>query len=171
MAEFRKVVAYYLTCVHQQSLTLKTKQEEALFHPYNAYDVFALFPTGYRKSIYSYRSCLTVMAIRISKPSSRVLSSQPLGHRSTLASVRWCPRATDILGSLSSHLVLWTQGTTSVVRKRDIILFITCLGCCSERLSRQKFLFASPAVELGQTIIWSHWDISNLAEPIGKTWY
>ena len=46
-AEFRDAVAYSLRCVHQESLILKAKQEEALFHLYNGRDVFAWFPTGY----------------------------------------------------------------------------------------------------------------------------
>eukprot|EP00731_Ephydatia_muelleri_P014115 Em0007g1425a len=50
-AEFREAVAYSLRCIHQESLVLKAKQEEALFHLYNGRDVFAWFPTGYGKSI------------------------------------------------------------------------------------------------------------------------
>ncbi|KAL5517814.1 hypothetical protein EMCRGX_G003435 [Ephydatia muelleri] len=50
-AEFREAVAYSLSCVHQESLVLKAKQEEAPFHLYNGRDVFAWFPTGYGKSI------------------------------------------------------------------------------------------------------------------------
>ncbi|KAL5460023.1 hypothetical protein EMCRGX_G033434 [Ephydatia muelleri] len=40
-AEFQEAVAYSLACVHQQSLTLKEKQEEEHFHLYNDQDVFA----------------------------------------------------------------------------------------------------------------------------------
>ena len=43
-AEFQEAVAYSLACVHQQSLTLKEKQEEEHFHLYNDQDVFAWCP-------------------------------------------------------------------------------------------------------------------------------
>ena len=49
--EFREAVAYALSCVHQEDLILKPKQEEALIHLYDGRDVFAWFPTGYGKSI------------------------------------------------------------------------------------------------------------------------
>ena len=49
--EFREAVAYSLSCLQLQSLTLRPKQEEALFHLYSGRDVFAWFPTGYGKSI------------------------------------------------------------------------------------------------------------------------
>ena len=68
------------------------------------------------------------------------LSSQPLGHRSTLASVRRCLRATSILGSLSCDLSLWTHGTTSA-RGWGIALLITSLGCCYKTtLANKNFL-------------------------------
>ncbi|KAL5491661.1 hypothetical protein EMCRGX_G016993 [Ephydatia muelleri] len=64
-----------------------------------------------------------IMAIQISKPSSRVL-----GHRSTLVSVRRCPRATGILCSLST-------GARENELERAIILLIRFLGCGSEGLN------------------------------------
>ena len=42
------MVAYSLSCVHQQNLTFKAKQDEALFL---LPDVFVWFPTGYGKSV------------------------------------------------------------------------------------------------------------------------
>ena len=44
-------VAYALSCVGRQDLTLKPKQEEALVHLYDGQDIFALFPIGYSKSL------------------------------------------------------------------------------------------------------------------------
>ena len=40
-AEFREAIAYVLSCVGRQDLTLKPKQEEALVHLYDGRDVFA----------------------------------------------------------------------------------------------------------------------------------
>ena len=111
------------------------------------------------------------MAIKISKSSSSALRSQTLGHRSTLASVRRCLRATGVLGSFSCILALWTHGITSArAGGWGFIHLITSLGCSYKWLCWQKFPIADPADELSQTIIWSHWDISNLAEPFCKTW-
>ena len=39
--EFREAIAYALSCVGRQDLTLKPKQEEALFHLFGDWDVFA----------------------------------------------------------------------------------------------------------------------------------
>ena len=50
-AEFREAIAYALSWVGRQDLTLKPKQEEALVHLYDGRDVFAWFPTGYGKSL------------------------------------------------------------------------------------------------------------------------
>ena len=50
-AEFREAVAYALSCIGQQDLTLKPKQEEALVHLYDGRDMSAWFPTGYGKSL------------------------------------------------------------------------------------------------------------------------
>ena len=48
---FRAAVSYALSCVHQEGLILKPKQEEVLFNLYEGRDVFAWLPTGYGKSI------------------------------------------------------------------------------------------------------------------------
>ena len=50
-AEFHEAVAYALLCIGHQDLTLKPKQEEALVHLCDGWDVFACFPTGYGKSL------------------------------------------------------------------------------------------------------------------------
>ena len=50
-AELCEALAYALSCVGRQDLTLKPKQEEALLHLYDGQDVFAWFPTGYGKSL------------------------------------------------------------------------------------------------------------------------
>ena len=67
MAEFHEALAYSLLCVDQQNLVLKAKQEEAV-----AYRGLLFFGIG------------LVGRRRISKPSSRVLRSQPLSPWSTL---------------------------------------------------------------------------------------
>ena len=62
-AEFREAVAYSLRCVHQESLVLKAKQEEALFHMDNGRPGMCslgfLLGTGSQFATNSYRSCST----------------------------------------------------------------------------------------------------------------
>lgn len=67
------------------------------------------------------------MAIRIRKPSSKALSSQPPGHRSTLASVKRCLRAT----SWPELVNPWHH---QCQRARALVLLVTSLGCCYKRL-------------------------------------
>ena len=55
-AEFRDAVANSLRCVRQKSVILKAKQELALYHLCNGWDVFTWFPTGYGKSTLSVGS-------------------------------------------------------------------------------------------------------------------
>ena len=42
-SKFYEAVAYALSCVGRQDLTLKPKQEEALIHLYDGRDVFTWF--------------------------------------------------------------------------------------------------------------------------------
>ena len=49
--EFRTGIAYALSCLGRENVTLKPKQEEAVYHLYHGQDVFAWFPTGYGKSL------------------------------------------------------------------------------------------------------------------------
>ena len=60
-AEFREAVAYSLRCVHLESLVLKAKQEEALFHlsMVGMCLLGFLLGTGGQFATNSYRSCST----------------------------------------------------------------------------------------------------------------
>ena len=49
--EFPTGIAYALSCLERENVTLKPKQEEAVYHLYHGQDVFAWFPTGYGKSL------------------------------------------------------------------------------------------------------------------------
>ena len=49
--EFPTGIAYALSCLGRENVTLKTKQEEAVYHLYHGQDVFAWFPTEYGKSL------------------------------------------------------------------------------------------------------------------------
>ena len=51
MMVFQAAVSYALSCVHQEDLVLKPKQEEVVSKLYEGRDVFAWFPTGYGKTI------------------------------------------------------------------------------------------------------------------------
>ena len=48
---FDRVLAYALSCVKQEGLSLKDRQVEAFKFPSEGKDVFMWFPTGYGKSI------------------------------------------------------------------------------------------------------------------------
>ncbi len=52
--EFSEAVAYPLSCVGLEDLTLKPKQDEALIHANSGHDVFAWFPRLWQVSIYYY---------------------------------------------------------------------------------------------------------------------
>ena len=48
---FCKAIAYAQSCIHQEELQLRPKQEETLLHLFNGKDVFVRIPTGYGKSL------------------------------------------------------------------------------------------------------------------------